>query len=581
MQTSNLALKTLSAHPKFLKKTNEIYIPSETKLNEQIKMNPRAVTKFSIGPFLTIFSWNIFGGLAAPKPKKMKRLKRIASILQQEKLTSSLIYVLEPESASEMAFAISKLKHLQHVSSLNLKILPLNFCTPYFLKSLSITLSHLKNLKSLSISFPMRIEMTPQLLTSLFFALERLNSLKSLSFLANYPGSWSDESWIALTSCLCRLPWLKSFAVTITNCQVIGDSVLSLFAPAFKKLTLLENVNIGLFDCQRVQSQSIINFFTSIKSLKFLKSIALNLGRTNIAMASSDPFSKGLNALNPSLLESLDLKYYSSPNDQSLQELGTTLQRFTSLRDLGLDFKENNNITDQGLSQLASSLETLQSLSSLSLDFFSAQNLQTSVKIIGNTIKHLAKLTSLDLNFTEQKTTNNSQLSSLAAGLQGLTALKSLNLRFSDFTKVTDPGFVVFSQALQGLTELSSLKLELLYMRELTNKGIISLSSAIGNLTKLTYLSLSLIGNRNFNKESTDSLGQAFKNLSSLTSIHLNFTECQSLKGDGDNFLAIFKALGQLKYLRKILASLPFSPVNVTASQLYTRQVTDQTTFWG
>ena len=499
-------------------------------------------------------------------------------MLQQEKYTSALFCEIEPKTPFEMAFSISKLKHLKKVTSLNLKILPLKLCTPHFLKSLSITLSHLKSLKSLSISFPVLIEMTPKLLTSFFFALRRLNSLVSLSLKLRASRGFNDKSWIALSSCLTRLPQLKSFTVALENSERISRSVLNFFAPIFKKLTSLQNLEVNLKNCNCIYFQYIIDFFASLNNLKSLKSLALNFKGCTTNTASTDPISTGLNVLDPSILESLDLKYYSERNPVSLPELGTALQRFTSLRNLTLGFTRNQRITDQGLHQLASSLQTLHSLSSFKINL-STTRLTNSVRVLGDTIKHFTKLKSLSLNFNQTKTIDDSQLSSLSAGLQSLTTLKNLTLKFSDFI-VTDRGFALFSKALQGLNELSTLKLKLFNIYALTNKTIISLSFAIGNLTKLTDLSFSLVASSDFDRKSINSLRQALENLSLLTSLYFDFSRGFFLKGEGDDLLAIFKALGRLKYLRKIIATLPFSPANITASQLYTRQVSDQTYFW-
>ncbi len=274
---------------------HEIAISDEAKLNQQIKINPRTLTKLNIDPFYLPLQMGV-------NKRKMRIFKRTASIFYQEKLLSSFIFSDFPMDAPQLIFLTSKLKNLKNITSLELQ--SLRFCTPHFFKYLSLILSQLKKLTSLTLSVPSAITMTPQHATSLFFALKRLNNLTSFSLILN-SATLDQESYQTLTLHLSKLTQLKSFTLSLVNAKNLNPSFLIFLAPSFKKLLLLQNLNINLAYGGSIESQALIDFFTSLKSLK---SLALDLRKSIINMTDSHPISKGLSLVNPDSLQSFDFR---------------------------------------------------------------------------------------------------------------------------------------------------------------------------------------------------------------------------------------------------------------------------------
>ena len=480
-----------SIQPIKAKKPKELFLSDLQNINKFIKTNPHTQSKLHVYP--ETFQPNI---------RKNVLLNKISHIFQHEKLITSLQYTIQPQTASETAFTLSKLKDLHHLTSLDLSLFSTTFCTPYFLKSLSIILSRFKQLTSFRFAFPFDFDLFPQLFSSLFFALPRLNSLKNLSLHFDYVTSSNNPSWlITLASCLKKLAHLKSLNLTFGSCFSIGDSVLSSLAPVFKGLSSLETLNIYLSDFDSLRNDDILTFFASLKESKSLKNLALSFENSQIDTTNPEPISKGLSLLNPSQLKSLKLKYYSDIDDDISEQLAIALQRFSSLQELALDLSGDYMISDEGLNKLAASIQTLQSLCSLNIKVFEASQLINSVKIIGNMVKSLAHLTDLELDFTQQIGVDDLQLISFSENLKNLTNLKRLSLGLSQLEEITDNGLMALSESLGHLPNLESLRLGLVNMKMLSNNGILKFSLALKSLNHLKSLSLNMPGNQDFEEE--------------------------------------------------------------------------------
>jgi len=552
------------------KQPGELDLRDWNKWNKLFKTNSHAITKLCIQlvyhPSDLLYLYTMIF-LFSPARK--------AARILQNKTISSLHYVFMASSSFEMSYLICNLKDSCHITSLNLDLSSVESCTPQDLKYLSMTLGNFKKLASLTLTFPNLVEMTPKHIISLGFAFHRLRSLTDLSLKFTHRQRPNSPSLKPLAKLLSKLTRLKSLALS----QLASTTPLAFtfLPPVLKKLTSLEGLNLDLAGMRGFQSKHLDQVFLTLKNNKPLKNITFNFKGCTVESPSSCPLSQGLAVLDLSQLQSFQLSCYSNLTNKTLEQLTTVLQG-SPLKRLNLDLCEGS--FSSSYLQFCLDLQAFQSLSHLSLN---PGDLTNGIKVMGAAIKPLIRLQSLDIDFSKQITKNadnvDNELIDFSANLRGLQNLKHLSLNLKNLDTILDKDMRTLLEDLQ-LTRPSKSSLTLVEMRIKWNKGVFSLFSSLTKLEKLKDLSLDLSGNDHFSIENLHNLSEAIQNLSLLNSVSLNFRDCESLSKEKESFAPLFRSLGKLKLLKKIILHLPSKIEDQNAALDCINCVEDQTIHW-
>ena len=287
----------------------------------------------------------------------------------------------------------------------------------------------------------------------------------------------------------------------------------------------LENLAINLLS---LQSLSVFNFTylslnhqsvctssptgveslcLSLKELKFLTTLGLNLPIRRHSDENKTPFITDLNIQNIASL-------ISSKNLHKMSTLTLNLLNW------------HHRITDSTTIYLSNALKSLTSLKALNLILFDCIDvLYSAFEDLSRSTYHFTTLESLNLRLRDCGTSCASKLTErLCTTLAHLVNLKSLCLKFQSCSAKR------INTLFEGLKRLDLLKtLSINFHNFMTASDVINLSNALKYLSQLENFSLNIKGSSKVTNKSVEALCESLKHLKSLKSLSVDITGCNSL----------------------------------------------------
>lgn len=270
-------------------------------------------------------------------------------------------------------------------------------------------------------------------------------------------------------------------------------------------------------------NELIINSYTisptHVQSIALLKNIK-NLSKLEVNCSRLKITTPGIKALSLALkeLESSDFSFHIQGcdffNETAMKHLSSALNEKKKLTSLTLNFEENKEITNKGMKELSTCLSQMASLQSYSIYLDKCKGLTHEVvDILNSQIKNLKSLKTLGLSLSGFHLNKKS----MQAFFKEIRNVKVLKLRFSE---ITDAGLVIVNSALKELVEVESLELNLHNPFKFPNERIKELS--------------------------INSLVESIEQLKKLHSVKLDFQQIQAY-GDQNTLQSSLEQLGYLK----------------------------------
>jgi len=217
-----------------------------------------------------------------------------------------------------------------------------------------------------------------------------------------------------------------------------------------------------------------------------------------------------------------------------------------------IQVSNNNNVTFKALNQLFESLKRLAYIESFNFCLKFCQGLDDSMVYgLCGVLKRLDSLKSLNLILNPcSAKINDKVFKSLGQVLKGLICLQSLDLTFEWGFNISDQALWNLSRGLSKLSSLRSLGLTFFQCDKITNKAFENLNKGLQGLISLRNLNLSFSSCFNLGDQAFGMLGEGLTELTCLESLIMNFSGCDGLSDKAFGELS----KGLLKNEQQILA---------------------------
>ena len=201
---------------------------------------------------------------------------------------------------------------------------------------------------------------------------------------------------------------------------------------------------------------------------------------------------------------------------------------------------------------LFSTLKNLHSLSTFRLEFCDAQSFKPKLsQAFTLCTKNLKHLTNLDWSLDKSVTNPTKSLQTLHF-IAPLHSLSHLSLSFHSTLWLTNKSWSTFSYHVPHLTSLTSLSLNLSFVEDLTQISLLNIFSSLSKLPLLTTFGLKAYGSELLDFTTSIFLFENLKGLLHFQSLTLSLLNCNHLKFDEKDPLAIGLALLGPSSFRKL-----------------------------
>jgi len=460
-----------------------------------------------------------FRGIYDPSNNGLQRetLKYFIKIMRQNKSLSSLKLSIHGTRPFHTCFILSALKNLRALRTCNVQYQSFRSMTPKVCLDLTRCLKNLKQLANFDSNLYCILEMNENfIINSLlleltgdsfspssifqdmsycgflysFRNLTKLNHLESLPMTFSNADVLNDSSLPFFSSCLARLPALKSLSLKLVQCQGITKKGFLHLSNSLSKLSLLTSLNLQILGSNVLRPSSFISLFENLGNLMNFQELTLNLSQCE--HLSVDCLAAGLSLLNPSLFRRLSLEIDAKfCCNADLSKLFFTIQRFLLLTHLSILFPLETHITSQDFISFLTTLSYLPCLVHLNFRINpTTTDTESCFKLLSLLLGNLNQLKSLTIKASVRNEADNLGIQQFCSQLSHLSTLEHLDLYFDVLCPGLDSAWIgSVSEVLLDLIELQSLHLRF-NMKEQNEEIFEGLILRIGFLKKLKRLKL-------------------------------------------------------------------------------------------
>jgi len=387
--------------------------------------------------------------------------------------------------------SLASLKHLNHLD-LTLFFLVLDDAT--VLKKLMKTIRKLRRISSLSLIFFNCYGFTPSHYNVLLSDLAKTNQLRTLKLSFDNSEDLSNSDIEIFAAALPKLSLLTKIDLIFEGQRMIQEPALVRLFKAFQSLKNLSDLALNLQGC----------------------------GFAYCADGGVGSTLESFRCLVGTSVQKLTLSLFQNLSSQNLQELSETLKEMALLQSLSLNMHGSYGIISKSITSFGSALACLTSLTSLSLHFPSGILHKNLVGGIASALMSLQNLISLKLEFRLDNETEDQHFQSLFANFKNLKSLKYLDIQVVDQETITDTSLQVLGESLKELSLLKSLSLDFTDVPLITSKGAEAILSGIQEgPSNLFNLNLKYNNDENLSQAALRKLGEALQALVSLYSVDL------------------------------------------------------------